>query len=256
MTKRKLGTILEFAVPVLLVLGWWAISVTSSSFYLTPLDVVLVEFKNNWFSSRFVTDVLPSLWRLFAGFGLSCLIGVAVGVIAGSVWWIDKLLEPVAAFFRAVPAPTILPFAVVLFGIGDGMKIFLIVFVCVWPIMLNTTQGFASVDRTMIETARVFRISRRRTVLRVMLPSALPRIFAGMRTALGLAVITMVISELIGSTNGIGFFVLQSQRSFALADMWSGIILLGIVGYVLNALFEFIERRVIGWQVESKSAAA
>ncbi|GAB3490450.1 ABC transporter permease [Nocardiopsis coralliicola] len=253
--RNRIALTLEIGVPVVLVGLWWLVSRVSDSFYLTPLDKIAVAFAYNWFSERLVTDVLPSLYRLLAGFAASALIGVALGMAAGSVRWVGRLVEPFAAFFRAVPAPALLPFAVALFGIGDQMKIFLIVTVCVWPILLNTTEGFAGADRTMVETARTLRVGRRRLLLEVLLPAALPRIMAGLRTALSLAVITMVISELVGSTNGIGFFVLQAQRSFALADMWSGIVLLGIIGYLLNLAFERLERRVVGWQHESRGAA-
>ncbi|QVQ54501.1 ABC transporter permease [Spiractinospora alimapuensis] len=254
--RNRIALVLEIGVPVLLVGLWWLVSRVSDSFYLTPLDKIAVAFGYNWFSERLITDVLPSLYRLLAGFGLSAVLGIGLGMAAGSVWWIARLLEPIAAFLRAVPAPALLPFAVALFGIGDEMKIFLIVMVCVWPILLNTTEGFTGVDRTMVETARSFRVGHGPLLLRVLLPAALPRIMAGLRTALSLAVITMVISELVGSTNGIGFFVLQAQRSFALADMWSGIVLLGIIGYLLNLAFERLERRVVGWQHASRGAAA
>jgi ABC-type nitrate/sulfonate/bicarbonate transport system permease component len=87
------------------------------------------------------------------------------------------------------------------------------------------------------------------------LPAAGPQIFAGMRTSLSLAVILMVISEMVASTNGIGFFVLQSQRSFAIPEMWSGILLLGILGYLLNLAFALVERRVLDWHRGARNRA-
>ena len=134
-------------------------------------------------------------------------------------------------FLRAIPAPALLPFAILVLGVGNSMKIFIIAFVCLWPVLLNTIDGVAGVDPTLRETARVYRIGARDRILRVMLPAAAPQIFAGMRTSLSLALILMVISEMVASTNGIGYFVLQSQRSFAIPEMWSGILLLGLLGY-------------------------
>jgi ABC-type nitrate/sulfonate/bicarbonate transport system permease component len=89
----------------------------------------------------------------------------------------------------------------------------------------------------------------------VMLPAASPQIFAGMRTSLSLALILMVISEMVASTNGIGYFVLQSQRTFAIPEMWSGILLLGILGYTLNGAFVLIERRVLRWHRGARASA-
>jgi ABC-type nitrate/sulfonate/bicarbonate transport system permease component len=101
----------------------------------------------------------------------------------------------------------------------------------------------------------VYGVSRRDRVWRVMLPAASPQIFAGMRTSLSLALILMVISEMVASTNGIGYFVLQSQRTFAIPEMWSGILLLGILGYVLNGAFVLIERRVLRWHRGARASA-
>ena len=129
-------------------------------------------------------------------------------------------------FLRAVPPPSLIRFGIVVLGTGTAMKVFLIAFVCVWPVLLNTLDGVRGVDPTLRDTARVYGIPLRDRVRYVLLPAAGPQIFAGMRTSLSLALILMVISEMVASTNGIGYFVLQSQRTFAIPEMWSGIILL------------------------------
>jgi ABC-type nitrate/sulfonate/bicarbonate transport system permease component len=125
----------------------------------------------------------------------------------------------------------------------------------VWPVLLNAIDGVRGIDPTLRETARVYRIPPLQTLLSVVLPAASPRIFAGMRTALSLALILMVISEMEASTNGIGFFILQSQRSFAIPDMWSGMLLLGLIGFAFNAGFVEVERRVLRWHRGAQSSA-
>jgi ABC-type nitrate/sulfonate/bicarbonate transport system permease component len=111
------------------------------------------------------------------------------------------------------------------------------------------------VDPTLRETTRVYPITNADRITRVVLPASSPQIFAGMRTALSLALIMMVISEMVASTNGIGYFVLESQRTFAISEMWSGIILLGILGYVLNLGFVVIERRLLRWHRGARASA-
>jgi ABC-type nitrate/sulfonate/bicarbonate transport system permease component len=98
-------------------------------------------------------------------------------------------------------------------------------------------------------------VGGRERLLRIVLPAASPQIFAGMRTSLSLALILMVISEMVASTNGIGFFVLQSQRSFAIPEMWAGILLLGLLGYALNLIFLLVERRVLAWHRGARASA-
>jgi ABC-type nitrate/sulfonate/bicarbonate transport system permease component len=111
------------------------------------------------------------------------------------------------------------------------------------------------IDPTLRDTARVYGVKGSGLLRRIILPAASPQIFAGMRTSLSLALILMVISEMVASTNGIGFFVLQSQRSFAIPEMWSGILLLGLLGYLLNVVFVLVERRVLAWHRGARASA-
>jgi ABC-type nitrate/sulfonate/bicarbonate transport system permease component len=141
------------------------------------------------------------------------------------------------------------------FGIGPSMKVFVIAVGCVWPILLNTVDGVRGLDPALLETARVYGVRRRDRLWAIVLPAASPRIFAGLRSALSLALILMVISEMEASTNGIGFAILQAQRSFAIPEMWSGILLLGLVGYAVNGAFALVERRALRWHRASLRSA-
>src|SRR5439155_10066548 len=121
------------------------------------------------------------------------------------------------------------PVAILIFGIGNNMKVVVIVAGCIWPILLNTIDGVRGVEPTMLEMSRSYGLSRARLWAQVLLPAALPQVFSGLRTAPSIALILMVISEMIASTNGIGFYILDAQRTFAIPEMWSGIILLGLL---------------------------
>jgi ABC-type nitrate/sulfonate/bicarbonate transport system permease component len=244
---RLLGTGLEIAVPLALLALWGVWSSSSDTYYLPPLTDILTTFRETWLFDRFGSDVVPSLARLSLGFALACALGVALGVALGLSPALRRLSDPIVQFLRAIPPPALLPFGILVMGVGAAMKVFIIAFVCLWPVLLNTVDGVAGVDPTLRETARVYGIRTRDRLAHVTLPAAAPQIFAGMRTSLSLALILMVISEMVASTNGIGYFVLQSQRAFAIPEMWSGILLLGILGYVLNAAFTLVERRVLRW---------
>jgi ABC-type nitrate/sulfonate/bicarbonate transport system permease component len=149
---------------------------------------------------------------------------------------------------RAIPPPALIPLFIVLLGIGDSMKVAMILFGVIWPILLNTVDGVRSVDALHLDTARIFGVSRRDVLFRVVLPSAGPKIFAGLRVSLSIAVILMVISEMVATLNGIGFTLVQAQRNFRMLDVWAGILMLGLIGYVLNTFLSLIERRVLRWQ--------
>jgi ABC-type nitrate/sulfonate/bicarbonate transport system permease component len=239
---KRLAPALEVLVPLALLALWGVWSANSDTFYYPPLTEILETFNETWLFERVGSDVVPSLLRLAAGYGLAVVAAVGIGIPLGLNATARRAASPIVEFLRAIPPPALLPLAIVVIGVGNSMKVLIIAFVCLWPILLNTIDGIRGIDPTLNDTARVYGLPRIAT-----LPAAAPQIFAGMRTSLSLAVIMMVISEMVASTNGIGFFVLQSQRSFAIPEMWSGIVLLGIVGYALNLLFTGVERRVLAW---------
>ncbi len=244
---KRLGTVLEVAVPLALLGLWAAWSAGSDTFYYPPLTDIFETFNDTWVFERVGSDVVPSLLRLAAGYALAVVVAVLVGIPLGLYSTARRAAAPIVEFLRAIPPPALLPLAIVVIGVGNTMKVLIIAFVCLWPVLLNTVDGIRGIDPTLAETTRVYGVRGLTRLRLVVLPAAGPQIFAGMRTSLSLAVIMMVISEMVASTNGIGFFVLQSQRTFAIPEMWSGILLLGILGYVLNLLFAGVERRVLAW---------
>ena len=257
MTKRQrlLATTLEVTVPILVLVAWGVASAGSNTYYFPPLTDILSTFADTWVFERVGSDVVPSLVRMGLGFGIAVVVAVSAGLVLGMSRRARRAAAPIVEFLRAIPPPALLPFAILVIGVGDSMKVFIIAFVCVWPVLLNTIDGVTGVDPTLRDTTRMYGVGKRDRLLRVMLPAASPQIFAGMRTSLSLALILMVISEMVASTNGIGYFVLQSQRTFAIPEMWSGILLLGILGYVLNGAFVLIERRVLRWHRGARASA-
>ncbi|MDR7273726.1 ABC transporter permease [Catenuloplanes atrovinosus] len=234
-------------LPVVLVAAWWVATAGSEDFYVPPLRTILETAPDVWTPTRLRTDVLPSLLRLLAGFGLALLLGVAVGVLIGGSPRVRATVEPVLEFVRAVPPPVLVPVIMLFAGIGDGMKILVIVSGCVWPILLNTVEGVRAVDGVLAETARSYGLTGPARLWRLVLPAAGPQIVAGARQALSLAIILMVISEMFAASSGLGYTIVEFQRSFAIPEMWTGIILLGLLGVVLSGLFRLAENVLLGW---------
>lgn len=239
--------LLALGLPVVLVTAWWFASADSTDPFYPPLRTIATTFVDVWFSERFFLDVVPSLRRLGIGLVLAVVIGVGAGLAIGASRALRTLLEPGLAFFRALPSPVLVPVLLVLVGIGDTMKITVIVLGCLWPILLNTVDGVRGVDDLQLETARVLRLSRPAVLGHLVLPSAAPQIAAGVRQALSIGIILVVISEMVVSTNGIGHAVVRFQRSFALPEMWSGMIFLGILGFLLSKALLLVERRALAW---------
>ncbi|MGW6904222.1 ABC transporter permease [Streptomyces sp. NPDC054940] len=247
MTRVLLRLVFVFALPALLVTVWWVASAGSTDVYWPPLRTILEAFPDVWTAERLREDVLPSVLRLSGGYALAAVVGVAVGTVIGSYRRVRAVCEPVLEFLRAVPPPVLVPVIMLFAGIGDTMKITVIASGCVWPILLNTVEGVRAVDPVMAETARSYGVKGVARLRHLVLRSASPQIFAGLRQALSIGIILMVISEMFAASNGLGFTIVQFQRGFAIPDMWTGILVLGLLGFVLSVVFQLVERRVLGW---------
>jgi ABC-type nitrate/sulfonate/bicarbonate transport system permease component len=254
-TRKRITLGLQIAVPVVCVALWWAISAGSTNFFFPPLETILKTFRRVWVFDRVGTDALPSVLRLAVGYALAAVVGVGLGVLLAQHRVARAMADPLTHFLRSVPAPVMIPPALVLLGLGSGMKVAVIAFGAVWPILLNTIDGVRAQDPTTLEMARAYGIGGAERLRRIVVPAASPQIFAGLRTSLSIALILMVISEMVASTNGIGNFVLQSHRTFAIPDMWSGILLLGLLGIALSVAFAFVERRALRWHRGARGAA-
>jgi ABC-type nitrate/sulfonate/bicarbonate transport system permease component len=235
------------ALPVVLVVLWWFSSANSTSYYFPPLKTILQAFGDTWFSAHFGDDVVPSVVRLLIGYAGAVVVGVALGVLLGANRTLRRITEPVLEFFRAIPPPVLIPVLFLFAGIGDVAKVIVIISGAVWPVLLNTVEGVRAVDEVLSDTSRSYRITGWARLRHLVLPAASPQIVAGMRQSLSISIILMVISEMFASSNGLGFTIIQFQRSFAIPQMWSGIILLGLLGFVLSLLFALFERRSLHW---------
>jgi ABC-type nitrate/sulfonate/bicarbonate transport system permease component len=239
--------LLAAGLPVALLALWWLASADSQSFYLPPLRQILETFASVWFGARLVDDVLPSLLRLLAGFALATGLGVALGVVVGSSSRLRAACEPVLEFLRAIPPPVLVPIFILVAGIGTTMKVLVIVSGCLWPILLNTVEGVRARDEVLEDTCRAYGIRGSARLRHLVLRAASPQIVTGMRQALSIGIILMVISEMFAASSGLGFTIIQFQRGFAIPEMWSGILLLGLLGVVLSLAFRVFERRVLSW---------
>jgi ABC-type nitrate/sulfonate/bicarbonate transport system permease component len=242
---RRVG--LTLGLPVLLLAVWWFASADSTDFFFPPLSQIAESLVDEWFGPRLLADVVPSVLRLSAGYALAVAVAVSLGVLIGTSRTVRGLLEPVLEFFRAIPPPVLVPIFMLLFGIGDGMKVIVIAFGCMWPILLNTVEGVRSVDSVLSDTARTYGITGTARLRKLVLRAASPQIFAGLRQGLSVAIILMVISELFAASNGLGFAVVQAQRSFAIPETWAGMLMLGLLGFLLAMLFRIVENRSLAW---------
>lgn len=243
------------SLPVLLITLWWAFTSNSSNFFVPAPGEVVTTFVDVWFGERFSSDVLPSVGRLLTGLLLAIVIGIVLGILIGSNRTLRRLLEPLFEFLRAIPATIMVPILLLLIGINDTMKIAVIVIGCVWPVLLNAVEGVRAVDGVLSDTARIYGITGVARLRYLVLRSASPQIMAGIRQSLSVGLILMVVSEMFAASDGLGFAIVQFQRVFAIPEMWSGIIVLGLLGVILAFIFQLIQKRVLAWYFGLREAA-
>jgi ABC-type nitrate/sulfonate/bicarbonate transport system permease component len=228
-------------------LVWQLVAVEVGNPYFPPPLRIAEAAVRLWPSQHFTADVLPSLLRVLGGWAAASLLGVTIGVLLGRSRVAADYFEFVFTFLRTLPPPLLVPVFMLIFGISTEMEVATIVFGAVWPVLLNSVDGARSVDPVLADTARVFRLSRSRWLFGVVLPAAGPKIFAGLRVSLSIALILMVISEVVGATSGIGYQLGTAQGASDLPGMWSWIALISLLGYLLNRGLLAVEHRALAW---------
>ncbi len=237
----------EFCLPAALLVIWWLASRDSTSPYFPPLAEILERFRMDWLSPDGARQLAPSLTVLVSGYGTAVTVGVAVGAVLGLNRTAERATRPLLELMRALPSAALLPVFIVLIGIGINMKILLVACSAMWPVLLNTVDAMGTTEPLLIDLANSYGMGRWRQFRSIILPAASPQIFAGARTALAISVIIMTVSETVGANGGIGYFLLDAQRSFRVADMWGTMIAIGVLGYLLNLLFRLVEAVVLRW---------
>lgn len=250
------GFFFDAAVILALFGLWYVLTEDSGSFAFPPVAEIARSFRNLWLFDRVASDLLPSLGRLFIAYAIACALGIAMGVVLASNRIVFRLCDPVLQFIRAIPSITFIPIFLYVFGIGSGIQVTIIVAGCIWPILLNTLDGIRAENPVLRDTCTVYRIPPLRRLLQVTIPAVSPQILAGMRTGLAIAFIVMVASEMTMATNGVGYIVMQAQRSYLIADMWAGIVLLSLIGYILNMAFQKVESRILYWHPDFQATGA
>lgn len=234
-------------LPVLLVVAWWFASAHSTSTFFPPLSAIWSAFVTQLTQGELLVDIGASLRNIVAGLFAAIIAGVVIGTVIGQSRLLRALLDPYLQFARALPQVVLVPIVIGAFGLNALPKIWTIGFACLWPVLLNTVDGIRAIDPEVRDFSRAYRISTSRELLKVVLPAALPQIMAGIRIALSVAVVLMVVSEIYGSTEGLGYYIQYTTGLFQTQDTWMATLVVGVLGYLLSLLFLAVERRALRW---------
>jgi len=236
--------------PLVIFLLWYAlcwIKVINPLFLPMP-HVVIAELFRLLTIWDIWMDIGSSLWRIIVGFLIAAVIGIPIGLFMGYYKKVYGAFEIIVDFFRSLPALAIFPLLMFFFGIGDAAKITTTIFSCSLIVAVNSIYGVTNSRKTRQIVASLMEANPREIFLRVILMDALPQVFVGMRTSLSLAVVVVIVTEMFIGTNwGIGHRIFEAQLTYRVPEMYSSIIIAGLLGYALNKGFVAIEQKVIHW---------
>jgi len=238
-------------LPVVLIAVWWFASAGSTNLFIPPLSRIVEVVVRDFANGTLLVAMGVSLSNLAIGLAIAIVVGVVLGLLIGETKRLRLILDPFIHFIRSVPQSALVPLIIGAFGIGSEPKIYAVAFACVWPILLNTIDGSLGVEVGARRMSRVFGVPRMLYYRRVVLPGAMPQIVAGVRVALPIGIVVMVVSELFASNVGLGFYILNSSSTFKIPETWGGALLVGVIGYILVLLFSLIERRLLDWYFKS-----
>ncbi|MHC4181930.1 MAG: ABC transporter permease [Planctomycetota bacterium] len=193
--------------------------------------------------------IKATIWRILRGYILATIFAIPLGLFIGNYYLLERAANPIITFARSVATISLLPLAIAWFGIGEASRVLLIMYGSFWAILTNTIQGVKSVDITFLNVGRMFGANRRVIFFRVVLPATLPRIFAGMKIALGVAFMVIIAVEMIGTVKGLGALIQQSRFFYSSKIAIDGMIIIGIFGLIISIGLDYLEKIMLPWAV-------
>ncbi|HMX27462.1 MAG TPA: ABC transporter permease [Blastocatellia bacterium] len=244
------GTLLTF------LLGWELLAWTG---WIKPLFISSpsrIWRAAQWlFANGFWNDIRVSLGEFTAGLGLSLLVGVPAGVLLGWYGRLRAMFDPMLTALYATPRVAFVPLLILWLGIGVQSKIAVVFLGAVFPILINISAGLRSLDETLVRCARAFGANDRQLFVTVALPSSLPFLVAGMKLAIGRALVGVIVGELVASNAGIGHMMSVAGATFQADKVFVGVILLAGFGWALTTLIALLESRFNAWRPANSASA-
>lgn len=216
--------------------------------FLPPFSVVLRALCDMALSGELGVHVFASAARALSGFAIAVVLGVPLGLLIGWYRTLAEVLDPLLELFRNTAPLALLPVFVLVLGMGETSKVSMVVYSCIWPVVLNTVSGVRNVDPLLIRSARSMGLGPLQLFGKVVLPASVPAVFTGIRVAGAYSILVLIAAEMVGAKAGLGYLVNYSQFTFEIPKMYAGIIALALLGLTFNQTVLFAEKRLAAWK--------
>ena len=251
--QRSLSLIARYGLLVLFFAGWQIASSTGwlNAAVIPPLDKIFVALWNGITQGALLGDITISLQRAGLAFFAAIVVGIPLGLFMGQIRPLEQALDPILQLFRQTSALALYPIFILLLGLGETSKVFVIFWAALFPILLSTISGVKEVDAKLLEMAKTFGAGRLTLFYRVIVPASVPSIFVGLRLSATTALLLLIAAEMIGANQGIGFRVINAQYNFQIPMMFAAIFLLAFAGLLANAILVLLQRRLCRWNTRN-----
>ncbi|UPJ71863.1 ABC transporter permease subunit [Bradyrhizobium sp. 187] len=213
---------------------------------VAPPSAVIAAFRDLFTDRTIVIATLDTLTTTFAGLGLGGGFGLVLGLVFGLVRPLDRVTSPAIEIVRPIPSIALIPIAIIAFGFGYSMEVYIVAFACLWPILILTRTAISEIDPRLIEVSRVLRLTLIQKVTKIVIPAVLPRIVVSIRLAAGVALVVAVTVEIAANPLGLGNAIMVAQQSLRPAVMLAYLVWIGIVGFMLSAGLTLVQRHLLG----------
>jgi ABC-type nitrate/sulfonate/bicarbonate transport system permease component len=239
-----------YLLILILLLCWEMAARIKKTPFLPAFSSTLKALYTSIIYGDFLQDIALSIFHALSGIVIACVIMIPLGMYVGKNKRAYNLFSPLIEFLRPMPSSAIIPLAIICLGFGTEMKIFVIVFGASWPILLNTINGIRSIDPMYIRTGEILGFSKFSILKHIIFPASLPSIFTGLRISISISLILSITVEMIVGVRGVGYFIIENERGFSFPEMFGGILALGLVGLMINKLFNYLEYKILTWHYE------
>jgi ABC-type nitrate/sulfonate/bicarbonate transport system permease component len=239
---------LYFLFPVFLfIMIWWLFSLRPQDTQILPDPATVVETFIGLMKDGLITDIIASVQRVLFGFFIAAIFGIFLGLLCGLNKWLDRLITPIVELLRPIPPIAWIPLAILWFGLGNQPAYFLVFLGAFFPIFSNTYLGVAAVGENYKRAAYSLGATKKGIITDIILPAAAPQIFTGLKIGLGIGWMVVIAAEMVGAQSGLGYMIQLNRLLLNSPEIITGMIVIGLVGFLLNTIITKIERKMVPW---------
>jgi ABC-type nitrate/sulfonate/bicarbonate transport system permease component len=250
LNRRSRERIISFLSPIALLLLWEVLArlgILDTRFFPAPsqiLSTLLTMMK----SGELLDDTLISMTRLAVGFLVGGIPGLIIGVVMGLNSTLRAMIDPLIAATYPIPKSSILPLALLVLGLGEASKIFMVAIGVFYPIAMNSMAGVREINRVYLDVGHNFKASRWDVFRTIALPGAMPMIMTGVKLGVGMGLVLIAIAEMVGAKSGLGYLIWNAWETFAVDQMYVGLFVIALIGFAMTLILNELEKVLVPWK--------